>query len=99
MHKRYRSITFNKPIWSQKDINLKAFIEDEELDQSDQSKQSNHSNHDYCDEYEESLGDSEEYNGRQSVAEMVTMHKLNTTKTICRNHNVSNTKSIKINEI
>lgn len=44
---------------------------------------------DHWDEFEESFWDIAEPERRQSVAEMVTMHKLNTTKTILNNDTVS----------
>ena len=71
-HRRHRSITLSKTPASPKQISLKNFTEEEESDP------------DYWDEYEESLGDSVEFRGRQSIAEMVTMHKLNATKTILK---------------
>jgi hypothetical protein len=56
--------------YSQKQISVKAFTEEEESDPE------------HCDEYEESLGDSTENKGRQSIADMVTKHKLHMTKNI-----------------
>lgn len=40
------------------------------------------SDFDHGDEYEESIGDSAEHKGRQSIAEMVTLHKLHTATPI-----------------
>lgn len=56
---------------SQKQLSQNIFTEEDE-----------ESDPEHCDEYEESLGDSTENKGRQSISEMVTMHKLHTIKTI-----------------
>ncbi len=77
-HRRHRSITAGKPSGAPK-LNVNSFGEESDSDPDP----------DYCDEYEESLGDSTEPKGRQSIAEMVTMHKLNTTKTIVKTDSVS----------
>lgn len=61
-----------------REISLKTF-NDEESDFSDA---------DNCDEYDESLEDLTEIKGRHSIANMVTMHKLNINKAILRNHKV-----------